>query len=224
MKIDGAKILLTGASSGIGAELAPLLAQRGAMVGLVARRRERLAAVLERCGGSSRGTRLWSADLGDLALAERVVHEARGQDARLRVRLQRRLRPHRAASRRRRGADRAAHDRARGARLGGRGARLRSFIALHQDATGEGMARLLALARAVGSTRAGCLLMSMHDEATLRARKRDAQSAAQRVGDAHPRSLSHRRRCPRTGARRQEVRRAGGGPGASARPRSVTLR
>jgi ketol-acid reductoisomerase len=42
-----------------------------------------------------------------------------------------------------------------------------SFIALHQDASGAGMARLLALARAVGSTRAGCLLMSMHDEATL---------------------------------------------------------
>jgi ketol-acid reductoisomerase len=29
------------------------------------------------------------------------------------------------------------------------------------------MRRLLALARAVGSTRAGCILMSMHDEATL---------------------------------------------------------
>jgi len=42
-----------------------------------------------------------------------------------------------------------------------------SFIALHQDASGDGMRRLLALARAVGSTRAGCILMSMHDEATL---------------------------------------------------------
>jgi ketol-acid reductoisomerase len=42
-----------------------------------------------------------------------------------------------------------------------------SFIALHQDASGAGMARLLALAQAVGSTRAGCILMSMHDEATL---------------------------------------------------------
>ena len=29
------------------------------------------------------------------------------------------------------------------------------------------MARLLALAHALGSTRAGCILMSMHDEATL---------------------------------------------------------
>jgi len=42
-----------------------------------------------------------------------------------------------------------------------------SFIALHQDASGRGMARLLALSRAVGSTRAGCILMSMHDEASL---------------------------------------------------------
>jgi len=42
-----------------------------------------------------------------------------------------------------------------------------SFVALHRDASGVGMDRLLALARAVGSTRAGCLLMSMHDEATL---------------------------------------------------------
>jgi ketol-acid reductoisomerase len=42
-----------------------------------------------------------------------------------------------------------------------------SFIALHRDASGAGMARLLALARAVGSTRAGCILMSMHDEAAL---------------------------------------------------------
>lgn len=42
-----------------------------------------------------------------------------------------------------------------------------SFVALHQDASRAGMARLLALAKAVGSTRAGCILMSMHDEATL---------------------------------------------------------
>jgi len=42
-----------------------------------------------------------------------------------------------------------------------------SFIALHQDASGQGMSRLLALAHALGSTRAGCIAMSMHDEATL---------------------------------------------------------
>jgi ketol-acid reductoisomerase len=53
----------------------------------------------------------------------------------------------------------------RDAYVAGRG--FPSFIALHQDASGAGMARLLALAQAVGSTRAGCISMSMHDEATL---------------------------------------------------------
>ena len=53
----------------------------------------------------------------------------------------------------------------RDAYVSGRG--FPSFIGLHQDASGSGMARLLALAQAVGSTRAGCILMSMHDEATL---------------------------------------------------------
>ena len=43
MQIDGKNVLLTGASSGIGAALAPLLASRGATVGIVARREDRLA-------------------------------------------------------------------------------------------------------------------------------------------------------------------------------------
>ena len=42
-----------------------------------------------------------------------------------------------------------------------------SFVGVHQDATGRAKQRLLALAKAVGSTRAGCLEMSMLDEATL---------------------------------------------------------
>ncbi len=42
-----------------------------------------------------------------------------------------------------------------------------SFVGVHQDATGKAVARMLALARALGSTRAGCLEMSMNDEATL---------------------------------------------------------
>jgi len=42
-----------------------------------------------------------------------------------------------------------------------------SFVGVHQDASGTAKPRLLALARAVGSTRAGCIEMSMHDEASL---------------------------------------------------------
>lgn len=42
-----------------------------------------------------------------------------------------------------------------------------SFVGVHQDATGRARERMLALAKAVGSTRAGCLEMSMNDEATL---------------------------------------------------------
>ena len=42
-----------------------------------------------------------------------------------------------------------------------------SFVSVHQDASGQAKARMLALAKGVGSTRAGCIEMSMHDEASL---------------------------------------------------------
>ena len=76
MKLDGARILVTGASSGIGAALAPALAARGATVGIVARRADRLAEVLERCHEHAPESRLWAADLGDLERAEHVALEA----------------------------------------------------------------------------------------------------------------------------------------------------
>ncbi|HEV3227577.1 MAG TPA: SDR family oxidoreductase [Acidimicrobiales bacterium] len=70
----GTTVLVTGASSGIGAALAPMLAARGARVGVLARRAERLAEVLARCDGD--GHRAWTCDLGDIEAAERVALDA----------------------------------------------------------------------------------------------------------------------------------------------------
>lgn len=76
LELDGAHVLVTGASSGIGAELAVRLAGRGATVGLVARRADRLADVAARCRAAGGEAEIWVADLGDLDLAVRVAGEA----------------------------------------------------------------------------------------------------------------------------------------------------
>jgi short-subunit dehydrogenase len=76
VKIDGSTVLVTGASSGIGAALAPQLATRGATVGIVARRADRLEEVLEQCRRHTPGSRMWAADLSDLERAEAVALEA----------------------------------------------------------------------------------------------------------------------------------------------------
>jgi short-subunit dehydrogenase len=66
-------VLVTGASSGIGAALARMCAARGDTVGIVARRADRLAEVLADCGPEAR---MWVCDLADTAAAVRVAHEA----------------------------------------------------------------------------------------------------------------------------------------------------
>ncbi|MFZ6003348.1 MAG: SDR family NAD(P)-dependent oxidoreductase [Actinomycetota bacterium] len=76
MQIDGSKVLVTGASSGIGAALAPSLAERGATVGLVARRGDRLAEVLELCRAHAPDSRMWVADLADTDAAEALALQA----------------------------------------------------------------------------------------------------------------------------------------------------
>lgn len=75
------KVVVTGASSGIGAATAVAFAEAGHAVGIVARRADRLAEVAQRCGP---GTRTWVADLAELerldALAATIDEEAGGVD------------------------------------------------------------------------------------------------------------------------------------------------
>lgn len=84
MDLAGKRVLVTGASSGIGAELAQRCAQAGATMGICARREDRLREVLERCRGDAPASRMWVCDLADLdqvdGLAKSAVAELGGVD------------------------------------------------------------------------------------------------------------------------------------------------
>jgi len=68
--LDGKKVLVTGASSGIGAALAEGFAEQGAVVGICARREDRLRDVLERVRKHSPESRSWVVDLSQLDAVE----------------------------------------------------------------------------------------------------------------------------------------------------------
>jgi NAD(P)-dependent dehydrogenase (short-subunit alcohol dehydrogenase family) len=72
----GLRVLVTGASSGVGAALAEAFAAAGATVGICARREDRLAEVLERCRAHSPGSRHWVVDLADPAAVDRLAVDA----------------------------------------------------------------------------------------------------------------------------------------------------
>jgi len=81
---EGQRVLVTGASSGIGAGLAEEFARQGATVGICARRQGRLDEVLARCRQYSPDSRRWVCDLSDPqavdGLAAAALEELGGVD------------------------------------------------------------------------------------------------------------------------------------------------
>ncbi len=69
------RVIITGASSGIGATLAPILASAGCQVILVARRKAKLLEVATECGGLAT---ICEADVTDVSQIAQVVQTARG--------------------------------------------------------------------------------------------------------------------------------------------------
>jgi NADP-dependent 3-hydroxy acid dehydrogenase YdfG len=80
--LSGTVALVTGASSGIGEATAVALAERGATVVLVARRRDKLEALAERIGGGGKALVI-EADVSDQAQAQAAVEAAVGELGRL---------------------------------------------------------------------------------------------------------------------------------------------
>lgn len=82
--LEAKKVLVTGASTGIGAALAEGFVERGAVVGICARRADRLAEVLERLQKRAPESRSWTIDLSDLdgiaPFAAKVEQELGGVD------------------------------------------------------------------------------------------------------------------------------------------------
>ena len=77
--LSGRRVVVTGASSGIGAGLAEEFARRGAVVGICARRQDRLDQVLERCRQHSPHSLRWVCDLSNPAVVDQLAIDAVGE-------------------------------------------------------------------------------------------------------------------------------------------------
>jgi short-subunit dehydrogenase len=69
----GLRVLITGASSGIGAELAERFARAGATVALAARREDRLAETLDRCRAHAPDSQMRTCDVADSAQVDALA-------------------------------------------------------------------------------------------------------------------------------------------------------
>ncbi len=78
LELAGRRVLVTGSSSGLGAGLAEAFAAGGAVVGLCARRRDRLADVLERCRAHTPESAMWVTDLADPAAVDDLAADVLG--------------------------------------------------------------------------------------------------------------------------------------------------
>ena len=76
---NGRRVLVTGASSGIGAATARELAGAGAVVGMCARRSSLLEEVLADCRRSVPECRAWTIDLTDLGVLEQFVRDVESE-------------------------------------------------------------------------------------------------------------------------------------------------
>jgi len=78
-RVDGRSVLITGASSGIGAELARQLARRGCRLALMARRLERLAELKAECEELGAEVSIYSCDVTDKQAVQAAFQSAREQ-------------------------------------------------------------------------------------------------------------------------------------------------
>lgn len=83
MNWSGQVVFLTGASSGIGEGLALALAKRGAVLGLVARRREMLEDLADRCRKLGGTARVFALDVTDETSVAEAADEMRSEFGRI---------------------------------------------------------------------------------------------------------------------------------------------